>query len=199
MCEKIKQGQKSLKKMPDLQQNYGKKHIYFTDEMQLDLKRSNGTRTASKRRWSRQGRRPVCKVKIGYEWGYLFVALCPASGDLFACYCSHLDKACFGYFMQEFTTHLQAKAMSSSILLIGDKATAHQQRLLPAGIDWQSLPTACPELNPVERFFEELRKVIANRIFEDKNQIEQCLSFYINQYQIQPEQIIQLTQFTWLK
>jgi transposase len=192
MCEKTKQAKKLLKKMPNWQQDYGQKQIYFTDEMRY------GTRTASKRRWSRQGRRPICKVKIGYEWGYLFVALCPATADLFACYCSHLDKACFKYFIQEFNTHLQEKAIPSPLLLIGDKATAHQQSLLPDNIHWQSLPTACPELNPVERFFEELRKILANRIFEDKEQIEQCLTFWINEYQKQSEQIIQLTQFTWL-
>jgi transposase len=178
--------------MPDLQQDYGKKYIYFTDEMRY------GTRTACKRRWSRQGRRPVCQVKIGYEWGYLFLALCPASGDLFACYCSPLDKACFAYFVSEFNKHLQAQAIDSALLLIGHKATAHQGGLLPGSIHWQSLPTACPELNPVERFFEELRKVVANRVFEDKNQIEECLSFWINEYQKQPEQIMQLTQFSWL-
>jgi transposase len=192
MYERIKQEKKPLKKMPDLQQTYGKEQIYFTDEMRY------GTRTAAKRRWSRQGRRPVCKVKIGYEWGYLFLALCPANGDLFACYCSHLDKACFKYFTQEFSTHLQAKAITTSVLLIGDKATAHQQSLLPDRIHWQSLPTACPELNPVERFFEELRKVLSNRIFEDKSQVEHCLTLWLNQYQKQPDRLIQLTQFAWL-
>ena len=157
-----------------------------------------GTRTATKRRWTRQGRRPVCKVKIGYAWGYLFVALCPATGELFACYCSHLDKACFAYFVTEFDKHLQAQGLNSAVLLIGDKATAHQESLLPDSIHWQSLPTACPELNPVERFFEELRKLVANRIFENKEQIEQCLSFWIHEYQKQPDNLIQLTQFAWL-
>lgn len=178
--------------MPDLTQSYGQKQVYFTDEMRY------GTRTACKRRWSRQGRRPVCKVKIGYEWGYLFVALCPATADLFACYCSHLDKACFAYFSQEFDKHLQAKAIASPVLLIGDKATAHQGSLLPESIHWQSLPTACRELNPVERFFEELRKVLANRVFEDKGQVEQCLTFWISDYQKQPEQLSQLINFNWL-
>ena len=137
-----------------------------------------GTITAAKRRWTRQGRRPVCKVKIGYEWAYLFVAICPATADLFACYCSHLDKACFQYFLTEFEKHLQAKAIDATVLLIGDKATAHQESLLPDTMHWQSLPTACPELNPVERFFEELRKILANRVFENKHQVEECLSFW---------------------
>lgn len=178
--------------MPDLTQSYGKEQIYFTDEMRY------GTRTAAKRRWTRQGRRPVCQVKIGYEWAYLFVAICPATADLFACYCSHLDKACFEYFTQEFDNHIKAKAIDATVLLIGDKATAHQESLLPDTMHWQSLPTACPELNPVERFFEELRKILSNRIFENKGQIEQCLTFWITDYQKHPDTIIQLTNFSWI-
>jgi hypothetical protein len=72
------------------------------------------------------------------------VAICPATADLFACYCSHLDKACFEYFTQEFDQHIQAKGIQATVLLIGDKATAHQQSLLPDTMHWQSLPTACP-------------------------------------------------------
>ena len=66
--------------------------------------------------------------------GYLFVAITPATADLFACYYSHLDKACFQYFIQEFTIDLQVKAINSPVLLISDKATAHQASMLPAGI-----------------------------------------------------------------
>lgn len=82
-------------------------------------------------------------------------------------------------------------------MLIGDKATAHQPGLLPDPMDWQSLPTACPELNPVERFFEEMRKILANRVFENKYQVEECLSFWIKQYQKQPDQLSRLTNFSW--
>lgn len=158
-----------------------------------------GTRTATKRRWGRQGHRPTCSVKIGYEWGYLYVALCPHQGDIFALYCSHLDAACFTFFMEAFQEYLSENHIKEKVLLMGDGATAHSRKAIPENVQWHRLPTACPELNPVERFFEELRKIIANRVFATKKEIEDCLTFWIQQYQKQPEAIIQLTKFTWIK
>jgi len=56
-------GEEFKKKVPSLQAEYEKEQIYFEDEMRY------GTRTECKRRWTRQGKRPTCKVKIGYKWG----------------------------------------------------------------------------------------------------------------------------------
>ena len=156
-----------------------------------------GTRTNLKRRWTRQGKRPSCKMKIGYQWGWLYVALCPFTGDLFALYCSNLDKDCFKYFNEALLEHLKKQGIKKDILMIGDGATAHAKDAFPEQIKWEKLPTACPELNPVERFFEELRKVLSNRIFSDTREVEECLTFWVKQYQQNPEKLIKLTKFKW--
>lgn len=120
--------------------SYGE-DAYFTDEMRY------GTRTHCKRRWTRQGHRPICQVKLGYEWGYLYVAICPFSGDVFAMFFSHLDKTCFSIFLAHLQDHLKQKGKNKG-LLIGDGATAHtSQQWQDYELDWQKLPTACPELN----------------------------------------------------
>jgi len=93
--------------------------VYFTHEMRY------GTRTECKRRWSRQGKRPCCKVKLGYQWGYLYVAINPFKADLFAMYYSHLDKDCFTHYEQMLSKHVDKQNKDKDILLIGDKATAH--------------------------------------------------------------------------
>jgi transposase len=157
-----------------------------------------GTRTHCKRRWTRQGRRPVCQVKLGYEWGYLYAAICPFDGDGFAMFFSHLDKSCFAVFLEQLQVHLQQQG-KEKVLLIGDGATAHTaQNWQVCGLDWQRLPTACPELNPVERFFQELRKSTANRVFDNKLQIEVLLSKRMTVYLSQPQQIQQLTLFPYM-
>ena len=63
-----------------IQDEYGKEQVYFEDEM------CYGTRTECKKRWTRQGKRPTCKVKIGYEYGWLYVAICLQTGDMIACF-----------------------------------------------------------------------------------------------------------------
>jgi len=158
-----------------------------------------GTRTECKRRWTRKGRRPVCRVKIGYEWGYLYALINPFSGHLFVMYFTHLDKDCFTHFMDKFLEHLKEGEGQEPepVIIIGDRATAHTSSRLPAPLHFEPLPTACPELNPVERFFQELRKKLANKVFETKQQVEVCLGKLLNSWAQMPDPLSQLTLFSF--
>lgn len=158
-----------------------------------------GTRTHCHRRWTRQGHRPVCPVKVGYAWGYLYVAICPFTADMFAMFLSHLDKQCFAYFLEQFQLYLQEKGINKA-LLMGDGATAHtsQNWYAQQALQWQKLPTACPELNPVERFFEELRAKTSNKVFDNKQHVEDYLANLVLHYQQQSQLIASLTLFNYL-
>lgn len=99
---------------------------------------------------------------------------------------SHLNKICFDIFIQQFKEHLTEQSIlkeGENLLLIGDGATAHQSAIVEKfGIDWQTLPTACPELNPVERFFQELRKHTSNNTFENIKQIDELIIKLVKEY-----------------
>lgn len=79
-------------------------------------------------------------------------------------------------------------------------AGAHQASVLAADsrLRIEKLPAANPELNPVERFFEELRKELANQVFEDIQAIEARLEEILNKYWEQPTRIKQLTLFPYI-
>lgn len=86
-----------------------------------------------------------------------------------------------------------------NVLIIGDGATAHtSQRWQDYEIDWEKLPTACPELNPVERFFEELRRHTSNRVFENKEQIEKLITSLVTEFKGQTQKIKKLTLYPYL-
>lgn len=111
---------------------------------------------------------------------------------------SHLDKACFAVFLQQLQDHLSRKG-KEKVLLIGDGATAHTCQPWQAyEVDWQKLPTACPELNPVERFFEELRKHTANRVFDNKEQVEKLLASLVIEFKDQPQKIKKLALYPYM-
>jgi transposase len=61
------------------------------------------------------------------------------------------------------------------------------------------LPTACPELNPVERLFEELRKQLSNRVFETIETVELYLSNILKHYFHHPQQIMQLSLYPYIR
>lgn len=127
------------------------------------------------------------------------MALCPYTGDVFAMLLPHLNKACFALFIQQLEQHVREKGLAK-VLVIGDGATAHTSQDWPPGrLQWQKLPTACPELNPVERFFQELRQQTANRVFDHLQQVKTLLQNQVRSYAQQPDQVIALTQYPYMK
>ncbi len=154
----------------------------------------HGTRTALKRRWTPAGHRLKCPVKIGYEFGYLYCAICPRAGDLFCLLLPNMKKECFQIFIDEFKLHTKG---NGETLLILDGAGCHQTDLIKAGSTsvLEKLPAACPELNPAERFFQELRRGLANQVFETIREIEEKIKQLLENYWKEPNLIVRLTSF----
>jgi transposase len=156
-----------------------------------------GTRTALKRRWTPSGHRPKCRVKIGYEFGYLYCAICPFSGDLFCLMLPNMKKECFQIFVDEFEKHISG---SGETLMILDGAGCHQADTIrtDSTLALEKLPTACPELNPAERFFQELRRELANQVFETIGEIEEKIKQLLENYWREPNLIMRLTSFPYI-
>jgi transposase len=168
-----------------------RERVYFEDEMRY------GTRTALKRRWTPAGHRPQCPVKIAYEFGYLYCAICPFTGDLFCLLLPNMKKECFQVFIEEFEKHTAGEAET---LIILDGAGCHQADTIRVGshLALEKLPTACPELNPAERFFQELRKELANQVFETIESVEEKIKHLLETYWKEPNLIMRLTSFPYI-
>jgi transposase len=135
-------------------------------------------------------------VKLGYEFCYLYTAIAPQSGHLLALILPQMTKVCFAVFIDFFKEQTQKLYGDLPVLLIADQAGSHQPHVcVQRGIAFEPLPTACPELNPVERFFEELRKELSNKIFETIEAVEDFVSTILVKYWQHPELVIQLCQF----
>jgi len=61
-----------------------------------------------------------------------------------------------------------------------------------------SLPAYSPELSPVERFFQELRRKIANRILSSLKELEDALVEAIKEYCEDKEKVRQLCGYSWI-
>jgi len=135
--------------------DYAYDAILFHDELRA------GTRTELGRKWAPMGHRPVAPVKIGYENTYLYLTLCPFTGAGFAAFLPKLNSTFFGWFVGKVRECLSGKA-----LFIADGSTAHKAELFDSEqLAFECLPAACPELNPVERFFKEVRRQLKFRVF----------------------------------
>ena len=62
----------------------------------------------------------------------------------------------------------------------------------------EKLPAVCPELNPAERFFQELRKELANQVFETLEAVEEKVEQFLENYWKEPNLIRRLTSFPYI-
>lgn len=169
-----------------MRSEYADEEIEFEDEMRL------GTRTELGRKWSPIGKRPSGKQKIGYEYLYLYVSLKPFTGELFAMFLPRLNKECFGIFTKE-----RSRTIKNKLLMIADGATAHNSEA--EKIKLAKLPAYSPETNPVERFFEELRRELEFCVFESLDEAESHLTKVLKKYYEQPELVKSLTLYPYIK
>ena len=159
-----------------------------------------GTRTELKRRWTPTRHRPLCRVKLGYEFTYLYCALNPSKGHLICLLLPDMTKGSFLVFLHYFEREVQRRYGHRKVLLILDQAACHHSAPPDhSSVVLQYLPVASPELNCVERFFEELRKPLSNHAFKNIPEVERFLSQVLKQYYQHPKLLIQLCYFPYMR
>jgi uncharacterized protein (DUF2236 family) len=62
-----------------------------------------------------------------------------------------------------------------------------------------TLPSYGQELNPVERFFGEMRKATANRIYDNIAALEKLLDKEVATWMADKERMKRLTYWRWIK
>jgi hypothetical protein len=123
--------------------------VFCHDESRL------GLHLPTHRRVTGFGVKPLQVVEPLYESYWLYAAVEPTTGDAFWWEWSCLDADCFSLFLHKFGQHY---AESLNIVLL-DQAPAHgaQRVQVPENVVLVWLPAYSPELNPVERLWEDLK------------------------------------------
>jgi transposase len=146
-------------------------------------------------RWCPKGFRPPWIFEDNYEWVWLYAAVEPLTGESFCLYLPGVDGECFEVFLEEF----EKAYPDEDILLVLDGSPSHRSGKVswPLGIEGLPLPAYSPELNPVERWFLELRARLSNRIFESEEEIMEALSEALGSYWEDPSMLAKLTGYGW--
>lgn len=86
-------------------------------------------------------------------------------------------------------------------MIVWDGAGFHRAREVKEirGVSFIELPSYSPELNPVERLIEELRKSTANKVFENLDQIEDKLIEALRHYINNRDKVQSLCEYSWIK
>lgn len=125
------------------------------------------------------------------------MALNPLDGHLVAAFLPDMSTESY----QAFLDFLREESPGISLRLYRDNAAAHTTKDItaPKGIELDELPAYSPELNPAERFFEELRVLLANEVFESLEAIENAITVILRKYWENPKLLQRLTAFPWIR
>jgi transposase len=150
--------------------------------------------TVRRRRLTAQGVQPVGAVQHVCEWFYVYGAVEPTTGERFFLELPYLNAEGFQLFVDTF-----AAAFPDSLnLLLLDNSGAHtaQRLTLPANVRLVFLPPYCPELNPIERVWRDLKDALAWRQFPNLDGQQDYVATLLQTYE--PATLQSLTGYTYL-
>jgi hypothetical protein len=140
------------------------------------------------------GVKPHQLVHPRYEYFWLFGASEPATGESFFLEMPALDSACFQAFIDEFAS---ANRESMNVLVI-DGAPAHiaHSLVIPDNVVLFRLPPYCPELNSIERVWQDLRKRLLTGLPAGLKALRDDVTRIICEYT--PETLASITGYPYL-
>jgi transposase len=153
-----------------------------------------GLLTVRRRRLTTRGVQPIGTVQHVFEWFYVYGAVAPTTGERFFLELPYLNAVSFQLFLDAFA---EAFSDSLNILLLDNSGTHTSQRLtIPANVRLVFLPPYCPELNPIERVWRDLKDDVAWQQFLNVDAQQDAVSQLLQAYDAPTLQ--SLTGYTYL-
>lgn len=173
----------------------GKKRllVWFQDEARVG---QQGTTTRS---WAPKGTRLRAVKQQGFEWAYVFGAVCPESGRCEGVVMPRVNTEAMNRHMALLSSRLQP---DEHAVLVCDRAPWHRSKGLhvPDNISLLLLPPYSPELNPVEQVWQWMRQRFwANRVFTDFDDVVHACCQAWNAFASLPTQVTSLCTRIWAK
>lgn len=166
--------------------------IFFQDEMRY------GLISNYRRSWSPVGVRTIIDNQQAFFNRYLFSAIAPLSGESF-----HLMgfEGNTSTLIALFFDELEKAFPDKHIVVVFDNAPSHRPKIVQErkNLTCIFLPPYSPELNPVERFFEEVRKSTANQIFKTLEEQEAVIEAAVKKLSLDESGMRRLTGYEWIK
>jgi transposase len=148
--------------------------------------------------WTLRGHKPVAPYQTKYQWGHLYAALEVAgenSCEFFFSPTVSLEASDF------FLRQVAESDETAHHIVIWDGAGFHQKpgsHPIPDRIHLLQLPAYSPELNPVEKLFDQLKDQIGNRLFDSLDDIEAAITILLSSFWSDLRHVASLIGNGWL-
>lgn len=165
------------------------------DEVGLE---AGGEESVVRRVWAPRGQRPSTPFRRRYEWLYLYGFVHPQSGEIHWLILPRVDAKVFSLALCHFAREVGC-SKDKRIVLVLDRAGWHtgKEVEIPEGIHLEFLPARSPELQPAERLWPLANEAVANRLFEDLDELEEALVERCISLLEQSDLIRSLTLYHW--
>lgn len=162
--------------------------VHYLDEARLGLK------PILRRVWAKRGSRPTGALTPGYEWLWLYAAVHPPSGRVFWLILPFLNASMTQLFLDLFAQEIP---VGHQAVLVLDGSGAHTAACLsvPERVKLVFLPPYSPELQPAERLWPLVREGLANRGFQDLDELQGVTCARCETLSERPELVSALTTY----
>jgi len=156
-----------------------------------------GLMTNTRRSWSRVGARAAVPCQQAFINSYLYSAVAPLTGKSFHLLLPAMESDLTLLFLHK----LKELHPDEHVVVVWDNAPCHRRadHFEIEGVTIINLPPYSPQLNPSERFFEELRRGTANSVFDDLASYEEVITAEINRWCDDPAAMQDLLGYGWIK
>lgn len=140
-----------------------------------------GLHSFSRRVWVTGPQRPVCPSQQKYQWGYLYgaVGVGHARREFFLAETVDQDHLSASYRQiaqsDPGVTHILLQDGAGFHLRAGDPR-------LPANVRIITLPPYSPELNPVEKLWDQIKDELCNRAFATLAELQQTITAWLQRF-----------------
>ncbi len=140
----------------------------------------------------------MAKGRRRYEWVYVYGFVRPKTGEAFWLVMPTVNTRAFSLALSRFAAWVGAGS-DKRVLLVLDRAGWHvaEDLEVPEGLELEFLPARSPELQPAERLWPLLNEGVANRPFEDLDELEGALVERCLALSERPDLLRGLTRYHW--
>ena len=162
--------------------------FFFSDEARIGLHGSN------RRVWGVRGIKVVQLVQIRRQWKYLFVVVNPITGELRWTWIDSMSKE------NTISALCEIRERMDLQTLVWDGAGSHRSKDVIGfdGITSIVQPPFSPELNPVERIFEEVRRATDGRVYENIVEKMSAADVFMRGLASDPRRVKSLCGWRWI-
>jgi transposase len=147
--------------------------------------------------WAKKPARPKVNTQLIRQYVYVFCAVSPQDGRLDSLVLPFANTEAMSVFLEE----LSRRYPDEQLLIFMDRAGWHRAKALriPENVELGFLPPYCPDLNPQEQIWDELReKFFGNKLFGCLQTVVDTAAKGLRQLEQSPEKIKKMVSWNWI-